>query len=85
MARSVRIEDKVEGRGDWAVNLYLGPGFRKIANHAPNGAASGPTSWAPFSVFVRGDDRRSPTDLLRSSIALSPMGSALVGVSICNL
>jgi hypothetical protein len=48
MTRMVAIEDKVEGRGDWAVNLYLGPGFRKIANHAPNGAASGPKKLGTF-------------------------------------
>jgi hypothetical protein len=47
-ARLVTIEDKVEGRGDWAVNLYLGPGFRKITNDALNGTASGPKNLGAF-------------------------------------
>ncbi len=47
-ARLVTIEDKVEGRGDWAVNLYLDPGFRKIANDALNGTASGPKNLGAF-------------------------------------
>jgi hypothetical protein len=41
--------------------------------------------WAPFSVFIRGDNRRSLADILRSSIALSSIGAVPLGVSICNL
>jgi len=42
--RLVAIEEKVKGLWDWAVNLYLGPYFRKIANDALNGSASGPNN-----------------------------------------
>ena len=48
MACLVTIEDKVEGPWDRTVNLYLGPGFRKITNDALNGTASGPKNLGAF-------------------------------------
>ncbi len=43
-ARLVTIEEKVKGPWDWAMNLYLGPSFSKIADDAPNGSAGGPNN-----------------------------------------
>ena len=51
MKRTVTIEDKVEGPRDWAVNLYLGPGFRKIANDTLYGTAGGPRNLGAFERF----------------------------------
>jgi hypothetical protein len=48
MARLVTIEDKVDGPLNWAVNLYLGPGFRKITNDALNRIARGPKNLGAF-------------------------------------
>jgi len=39
---------------------------------------------APLNAFLRGEDLRSSTDVLRSSIAPSSMGALLVGDSTCN-
>ena len=43
-ARLVTIEEKVKGPRDWAMNLYLGPCFGKIADDALNGSAGGPNN-----------------------------------------
>jgi len=44
MARLVAVENKVKGPRDWAVNLNLGPSFRKIADDALNWSAGGPNN-----------------------------------------
>jgi hypothetical protein len=47
-ARLIAIEDEVKGGRDLAVNLYISPRFRQIANDASNGRASGPNNLCAF-------------------------------------
>ena len=42
--RLIDIGDEFKGLWDWAVNLYLGPFFRHIANDTLNRSASGPNN-----------------------------------------
>jgi hypothetical protein len=64
-ARLVTIEDKVKGSWDWAVNLYLGPHFRKIPNDALNGDAGEPRN---FGALQRPHSRELMAGANRSAI-----------------